>query len=260
MASEYWKDRQASAQAALTKKNIKETEKQLIKYYDAAMKRVGGGFLSTYNKVMRTIEKGKEATPADLYKLDAYWKLQADLAKELERLGDKQAALYRKQFVKQWHDIYDNIAVKDDTNFHAMTDETALQMISEIWCADGKSWSARVWQNTNLLQQTLNDELIHCLLTGQDERYLRQMLMYEFNVSYNNADMLIKTEMAHIQTKAAAKRYEDSGIKQFEVWADEDERRCDICGALHQKRYFVGEHIPIPAHPRCRCCIVPVIE
>ena len=44
------------------------------------------------------------------------------------------------------------------------------------------------------------------------------------------------------------------------LWADEDERRCEVCGKLHKKRYPVGANIPIPAHPRCRCCIVPVVE
>lgn len=44
------------------------------------------------------------------------------------------------------------------------------------------------------------------------------------------------------------------------MWADEDERRCEQCGKLHKKRYKVTEDAPIPAHPRCRCTIIPIIE
>jgi SPP1 gp7 family putative phage head morphogenesis protein len=66
--------------------------------------------------------------------------------------------------------------------------------------------------------------------------------------------------MAHIQTQAAQKRYEDYGLKEVQVWADEDERRCEICGELHQKKYPIGAVMPIPAHPRCRCCIIPVVD
>lgn len=260
MASQYWKDRQALAQASLTKKNIKQIEKQLKIFYGDAMRRMSGSFLYTYRKIELAREKGLEPTPADLYKLDSYWKLQAQLQQELTKLGDKQAELYRKQFVKQWHDIYNSIAIKDSTNFSYTSDETVLKVISEIWCADGKSWSQRIWANTDKLQEALNDELIHCVLTGADSKYLRQMLMTEFNVSYSRADSLIKTEMSHIQNQAAAQRYKDAGVKQFEVWADEDERRCDVCGALHQKRYMMGERIPIPAHPNCRCSILPVID
>lgn len=256
----YWQDRAQRTQAALTRKHIEEIEKQLEKYYATAMRNMTGSFLSTYRKIQLSVEKGKEPTPADLYKLDTYWKLQGQLQHELTMLGNKQAATYRRKFVEQYIDVYNSLAVKDDTNFHSMDKETALQMIQQIWCADGKSWSDRIWNNTAALQQALNDELIHCVITGADTKYLRQMLMEDFNQSYYRADSLIRTEMAHIQTQAAAKRYEDAGIKMVEVWADEDERRCDICGALHEKKYFIGQQIPIPAHPNCRCCIIPVIE
>lgn len=66
--------------------------------------------------------------------------------------------------------------------------------------------------------------------------------------------------MAHIQTQAAQQRYIDYGITEVEVPEDEDERRCEVCGKLHGKRFKITETMPVPAHPRCRCCIVPVIE
>jgi SPP1 gp7 family putative phage head morphogenesis protein len=84
--------------------------------------------------------------------------------------------------------------------------------------------------------------------------------MERFNVSFSRADALARTELAHIQTQAARQRYEDTGIEYVEIWADKDERRCEVCGKLHKKRYPVGATMPIPAHPRCRCCIVPVVE
>ena len=79
-------------------------------------------------------------------------------------------------------------------------------------------------------------------------------------MSYSRADALVRTEVAHIQTQAARQRYEDSGIEKVQVWADKDERRCEVCGKLHEKVYPVSAAIPIPAHPRCRCCIIPLVE
>ena len=72
--------------------------------------------------------------------------------------------------------------------------------------------------------------------------------------------MIARTELAHIQTQAAKKRYEDYGVQEVEIWAEKDERQCEICGKLHQKKYPIGAAVPIPAHPRCRCCIIPMIE
>ena len=258
---DYWQKRAIETQKRLTTKSIAETERQLKKYYTTALNRTKGSFLYTYNKLLRTIDKGREPTPADLYKLDTYWQLQGELRQELIKLGDKQTALYNQKFMELFENVYNSMAIKDDNHFNMFNRQTAEQMIKEVWVSDGKSWSQRIWNNTEKLQQALNDELINCVLTGADDKYLRQMLMSEFKVSYGRADSLIRTEMAHIQTQAAAQRYKDAGLKQFEVWADEDERRCDVCGKLHQKRFFIGEQSKMPPfHPRCRCCVIPVID
>jgi SPP1 gp7 family putative phage head morphogenesis protein len=138
--------------------------------------------------------------------------------------------------------------------------EAANQMINSIWCADGKTWSDRVWTNTSKLQQALNDNIIDCVLTGKKSGYLKQELVKEFDVSFSRADSIVRTELAHIQTEAAKQRYKDSGIKEVEVIADWDERRCPICADLHHTIHPIGGKMPVPAHPRCRCCIVPVVE
>ena len=134
------------------------------------------------------------------------------------------------------------------------------EMINQIWCADGKSWSERIWENAERLAETLNEQLIHCVATGKKTTDLKNLLQERFGVSYSRADALVRTEIAHIQTQAAQKRYEDYGIQEVEIWADEDERRCEVCGELHRKKYPMGAQVPIPAHPRCRCCIIPVVD
>ena len=133
------------------------------------------------------------------------------------------------------------------------------QMINQIWAADGKSWSARIWDNTSRLQETLNEGLLHIVASGKQPRELKQVLQERFGVSYSRADALVRTEVAHIQNEAARKRYEDYGVAEVEVWADADERRCEVCAKLHKKVYPVGAPLPVPAHPRCRCSILPVI-
>ena len=225
------------------------------------MLKILGEFEKTYLKIFQRITEGKEATPADLYKLDKYWVLQNQLKEELQKLGDKQAALLSNKFTTQWQQIYDALAIPDATGHFNKADlQVAQQMINQIWCADGKSWSSRIWDNTDKLQQALNDNLIECVVNGRKTTELKNILQEQFNVCYSRADSLVRTEMAHIQTQAAQQRYEDSGIKEVEVWADKDERRCEVCGKLHKKKYPVNAVMPIPAHPRCRCCVIPVVE
>lgn len=258
--NDYWKERQAAAQEKLTRKSIKETEEQLKKYYFNCMESVIGQFEKTYNTYLLNVERGLESSPATLYKLDAYWQAQVKLRNELQKLGDKEAVLFSKQFTRQYLQVYRSIALHDGATFADISYETAYQMIQEIWCADGSSWNSRIWKNTNMLQQALNDGLIECVVNGAPSDTLKHRLMYEFDVSFSRADNIVRTELAHIQTQAARQRYADAGVKEIQVWADKDERQCEICGKLHKQKFPVGAKMPIPAHPRCRCTIIPVIE
>lgn len=256
----YWQDRMAESQSKLTNKTIRQVEKQMKKYYGDAMKRTIADFEATYNKLLRAVGDGREPTPADLYKLDKYWQAQAQMRKELQKLGDKQMFALSKAFEENFFEIYYSIGIPGLEAFNTIDSAMVQQLINHIWVADGKSWSQRIWENTELLAATLNEELVNCVVAGKKTTELKNMLQERFNVSYGRADALVRTELAHIQTQAAQKRYEDYGIKEMEIWADKDERRCDVCGKLHQKRYPVGAVPPIPAHPKCRCCIVPVVE
>lgn len=256
----YWVERSAKAQTALTNKSIKETEKQLKKYYGKSMEKVLRQFEKTYNKVILSISEGKEPTPADLYKLDTYWQLQGQMRIELQKLGDKQISLLSKEFELLFSNVYYAFAVPGTELFNTLDTAIVQQMINQIWVADGISWSQRVWNNTSKLQETLNEQLIHCVVAGKKTTELKKLLQEQFGVSYNSADSLVRTEMAHIQTTAAQKRYDDYGIKEVEVLVDEDERTCPICSKLEGKRVPIHGVMPIPAHPRCRCSIIPVIE
>ena len=256
----YWQDRMAQAQTKISNKTTRAIQTQMRKYYANTMKRVIADFEATYNKLLATVEEGREPTPADLYKLDKYWQLQAQARTELEKLGAKQIALLSKEFELNWFEVYYSINVDGGKAFTTIDKSMVQQMLSQIWVADGKNWSQRIWDNTSILLDTLNEGLIHVVASGKKTTDLKNILQERFGVSYSRADALVRTEVAHIQTQAAQKRYEDYGIQKVQIWADEDERRCEVCGKLHEKIYDATAAIPIPAHPRCRCCIVPVVD
>lgn len=258
--NEYWANRIATTQNAITDKNLKQIEKQMRKYYGSCAKRVIRDFEATYDKLLATAGEGKQPTPADLYKLNKYWEAQNQLRRELRKLSEKQVATLTKIFELQFFDEYYSIEIEGKKAFNTINAEGAQALINSIWCADGKSWSQRVWENTDKLLETLNEELLHCVVTGKKTTQLKNLLQERFGVSYSRADTIVRTELAHVQTQAAQQRYKDYGIQQVEIFADADERRCSECGKLHRKIYPAGASVPIPAHPRCRCCLVPVID
>jgi SPP1 gp7 family putative phage head morphogenesis protein len=256
---EYWARRNLLSQFNKTSKSIEEIEEQLIKYYGKAQEKIIGQFIEIYEKVLSNIEEGKTPTAADLYKLDTYWQGQTQLRDILKELGNVEAEMLSEAFTKQYTEVYEAIALPGVETFSTMDLTIAHEIINQVWCADGKSWSERIWDNTAELAQTLEYELTQCLVTGKKTTELKNILQDRFNVSYHRADMLVRTEMAHIQNEAARKRYEDNGITEYEIWAPKDERQCNHCGTLHRKRYPAGSMLPVPAHPNCRCTVLPVI-
>lgn len=258
--SNYWENRLANAQNAITEKNLKQVEKQLAKYYASSMRRVLADFEAVYNKLLAQQELNKPITPADLYKLDKYWQLQAQLRQEVEKLGNKQIAALSKVFEINFFEVYYSLNIENKEVFSTLDKKAINQMINQVWVADGKSFSQRVWDNTERLMATLDEQLIHCVATGKKTSDLKKALQERFGVSFHRADTLARTELCHIQTQAARQRYEDYGIQYVEVLVDPDERTCEKCKALMGKRFLTTATPPLPVHPNERCALVPVID
>lgn len=263
----YWAKRMAKAQEKISSQSEKAIQKQLTKYYGSTMKKVIEEFEATYNKLLATVEEGREPTPADLYKLDKYWQLQAQAREELEKLGAKQIALLSKEFEANWFEIYYSIDIQGAKAFSTIDKAMVTQMINQVWVADGKNWSQRIWTNNSKLLETLNEGLIHIVASGKKTTDLKNLLQERFNVSYSRANTLVRTELAHIQTVAAKQRYQDYGLTEYEILGNED----DTCGShspdchkMDGKKFqysemAIGVNAP-PFHPNCKCSIIPVVD
>lgn len=256
----YWQDRMQAAQNELLNKSRREIDRKLKKYYIKLSRQLISDYEALYDKVLLKKAAGEAISPATLYQMDKYWDLQAQTRKRLMKYGAYQQSLYSKIFEIFYKGSYNAITIQGLEVFKTLDEQAVRQVLDKIWTADGKSWSTRIWNNTALLQETLEAGLVECVAAGKTTSQLKEVLQNRFNVDYNRADTLVRTELAHIQTEAAKQRYKDYGLEQVEIWADPDERTCEVCGKLHKKKYPVGAVVPIPAHPRCRCCIVPVVD
>ena len=234
-----------------------DINKQLAKYYENSMQTVTKEFEITYKKLLDTIAEDKTPTPADLYNLDRYWRLQAQLKKEGTKLGNKTIQLLSKQFEENWSEVYKRVAVPSAAEFSTISTSKAKQAIQSIWCSDGKHFSNRVWDNTAALVQDLNAELTKSVITGKKPDELVKKLQEKYGVSYNRSKTVVRTELSHINNAAAVERYKDSGITKIEILAED--AGCDYCAEQDGQTYFVMDN-PVPFHANCRCCVLPVIE
>ena len=262
--ADYWANRQEEELNKISTKTEMEISNQLNKYYERTVRQVLKDFEDVYNKLMTTIASGTKPTVADLYKLDRYWQMQANLRNLCEQLGNQEVVLLTKAFEEQWEATYKAAALPSDLGYSIISESNAQAAIQSIWVNDGKSFSDRIWKSTGDLVATLNEEFIHIVVSGRTDVDLRRKLLTMVNENVGNArnrvNTLIRTETAHIQYAAAEKRYKDSGVEEFIVLGrDEHPLNCD-CKKLDGTRWrFDDPNAPkFPRHPNCRCRIKPI--
>lgn len=118
------------------------------------------------------------------------------------------------------------------------------------------TYSDRIWMYQDMLKSELAKELKTGLIQGRNPRVLARHIAKLFGVSRNNAETLMQTELARVQTEAQRQSYDRNGYEQYLYIAEPT--ACPICRALDNgKPKKVSEMMPgtnaAPMHPHCRC-------
>lgn len=119
------------------------------------------------------------------------------------------------------------------------------------------TFSDRIWMYQDMLKNELNSLLQTGLIQGQHPLKLAAHLRKRFGVSQSNAERLLITEMARVQTEAQKQSFERNGFEEYTFLALGT--ACPICRALDGKHFKVskmmsGTNAP-PMHPNCRCSV-----
>lgn len=124
------------------------------------------------------------------------------------------------------------------------------------------TFSDRIWMYQGMLKSELDKLLQTGLIQGQNPRVLARHLKERFGVSQYNAERLMRTEMARVQTESAKRSMEENGFDQYEFMAEGD--ACPICLSINGKHYKVKDMLPgtnaAPMHPNCRCAVTPYMD
>ena len=115
------------------------------------------------------------------------------------------------------------------------------------------TFSDRIWLYQGLLKNDLYKLLQTGIVQGKNPRVLAADLVKKFDVSRYNAERLMRTELARVQTEAQKQSFERNGYDEYEYIACGKSDVCDICKALDGKHFkvkdmMVGENAP-PMHP-----------
>lgn len=123
------------------------------------------------------------------------------------------------------------------------------------------TYSERIWMYQNALKAELSKLLQQGLIQGKGSRELARLLRQKFDVSKNQAETLMTTELRRVQTAAAKDSYIRNEYEDYQFLTTNPKGPCDECKKLEGRHFkvkdmMVGENAP-PMHPRCHCTTAP---
>jgi SPP1 gp7 family putative phage head morphogenesis protein len=118
----------------------------------------------------------------------------------------------------------------------------------------GKGWAAA---QRDIAQALRSDG--QTILRGRDELSVTARNGIVMNLE-QRADLIAKTELANAYIQGQMAQYRKNGYTHGR-WSATGERSCPFCVAREGNIYTLDElEGAIPAHPRCRCTVAPVLE
>lgn len=126
------------------------------------------------------------------------------------------------------------------------------------------TYSDRIWMYHGMLKAELEGLLASGLIKGENPRKLARHLTKRFGVSAYNAERLMVTELARVQTEAQKQSFIRNGFDEYVYVACTKGDVCPICKGLDDKHFKVddmmpGENAP-PMHPNCHCSIAAYMD
>lgn len=195
--------------------------------------------------------------------------LQLQIEAEIQRLNMAQneqltellTGTYTDTYYRTMYEIQKGIGM--GTNFAKLDNKTVERIVKTPWLE--QNYSQRIWGDNARLVRQLETEITQAFIRGDGAKRTAEVIADRMGVGYRNAQRLVITEMAHMQSEATFKSYKESGVVQkYEFLASLDERTCDICGPMDGKIFTLAEkEVGVnyaPLHPRCRCDSVPYFD
>lgn len=102
---------------------------------------------------------------------------------------------------------------------------------------------------------------------GWSNQKLSEELRAAYAFSKERADLIATTETAFADVQGNMIAYTESGVVKSKRWIiGSQEKLCPVCADNHAqgeipfRKAFASGHLAPPAHPRCRCDVLPVTE
>ena len=124
------------------------------------------------------------------------------------------------------------------------------------------TFSERIWGNMEAFKAELDKLLVQTITQGKNPRDMARKLRNLFDSSKYEAERLMRTESARVQTEIQNQSYKKYGIEEYEYIAEPT--ACSICLPLNGKIFKTEDLSPgqnaAPMHANCRCSTAPYVD
>jgi SPP1 gp7 family putative phage head morphogenesis protein len=205
--------------------------------------------------------------------------MQESIKAECAKIADKEIAIHQEAARKIGAEAYYRTVfdVQQGVNaavpFAQITIEKIDEVLSRRWA--GENYSARVWQNTEVMAQKLGEIVRTNVSTGRPwERCIDEVQQYMTTPDQGGryaATRLLRTETMHVYNEMSAEASSALGAERYRYIAVLDLKTSEVC-RVHDglidpdtgKPYTYasrkpGKNFP-PLHPWCRSIEAPYID
>ena len=195
---------------------------------------------------------GARITRLEALKESIYLNLATVADVELRESEKLYIRTMNKAYYLNCYDIQKGIGI--GFNIAAMPTDVIEEILKTNW--SGMHYSDRVWRNSQVMTNKLEQVLLEGIMTGKSYRKLAIELEEMSEDGVFAAERLIRTEMTYISNQAELQSYKECGIDEYIFVATLDSRTSEPCRKMDRKRVkisdaVVGENLP-PLHPWCR--------
>lgn len=237
----------AEAKKRVSKLDIAAYERKAKKYVETK------DFSDRANEEMRIYNLTMKVNRLELLKANIGLEMVSGFD-EMQKYFDKKLT-YRtlKEFQRQ-AGILGKSVLKNEKYAHAIVNASFKNA----------TYSDRIWMYQGMLKAELEGLLASGLIRGQNPKKLAKHLEKRFGVSAYNAQRLMTTELARVQTEAQKQSFIRNGFDEYVYVACTKGDVCPICKGLDDKHFKVddmmpGENAP-PMHPGCHCSVAAYMD
>ena len=181
--------------------------------------------------------------------------------RELDRLFQKEEELLTEAFIQKYAQVYEDVSKELGVSFTEIPEIFIKEVVAQNW--SGLTFSERIWDgHRRKLASNIKESLKAGLIRGDSIQDISRAIQKKWNVSLNDANRLVRTEMTWITNQATINNYKENGIKEYQFLAMIDSRTSDICKSrdgevISVEEAKAGSNLP-PLHCNCRSTIVPI--